>query len=145
MTTRLRERFVRVLGFLLGIKHKSFDEMAEEGRLIRINFLNNQIGKRAIDAPKEIWLVGAIKVSENKFDDIKARLINGETIRFKIPDFEPTQDYINFYYVVTTTNRFYIYASSDNFGPTNIDQSLMLVELKNAYSTEGLSSNLRYT
>ncbi len=117
--------------------------MAEEGRLIRLNFLNNQLKKRAIGTAKEIWLVGAIKVSENKFDDIKAKLIRGETIKFKIPDFDPTQDYINFYYVLTTTNRFYIYASNDNFDPTDIDQSLLLVELKTAYSTQGLSNDMR--
>jgi hypothetical protein len=102
MTTRFKERFVRVLGFLLGIKHKSFDEMAEEGRRIRLNFLNDQLKSRTIDPPKEIWLVGAIKTSEKKFDEIKARLIHGEDVKFKVPDFDPAQDYINFYYVITT-------------------------------------------
>lgn len=46
--------------------------MAEEGGLIRLNFLNNELKRRTIDPAKEIWLVGAIKTSEKKLDDIKA-------------------------------------------------------------------------
>jgi len=143
----MRKLFLKILAFLLGFKDESYEELEKKGRKMRLDMINKQIGNEIplnLDSIKEIYIVGAIEYSQTEMHAIRSKLLKSETHNFSFPNFDPSKDYINFYQVATYDNRYFIYASSDKGKLKDLNESLMMVEIKRKLPTEHLPADARY-
>jgi hypothetical protein len=135
---KLNEVFLRILAFMLGIKHESPEELARSGRKLKgesiINSVANRIHRENIES---IWRLGAIEYSDKKLAEIAEILRQGTQYEFSIPTtFNFEGDYIDFYQITTKDNRYFIYAMSDTYAISKGDGEMMFVEIKDRYSTD---------
>jgi len=141
----MRQLFLKVLAFLLGFKDESYEELEKKGRRIRQIMIGNQLRtKLGIYSIDEIYHMGSIEYSEADLRSIESKLLKGETPTFNFSEFSPSKSYINFYQIITTDRRYFIYAMSDNNTFKDVDNMLMTVELKRKLSTSHLPKEARY-
>jgi len=137
--------FLKVLAFLLGFKDQSPEEHAEGGRKIRLSMINSKLKTHIPpESIKEIYAVGAIEYSLDVMNDVKSMLLSGNVSKIDFPKFDPNKSYINFYQITTNDDRFYIYAMSDQHNFEELDDSLMMIEIKQKLPTSHLPSEARY-
>jgi hypothetical protein len=138
--------FLRILGFVLGIKHKTPEERAASGqRLITEAIIAASSSLVNSNDVRSIWRLGSIDFDVDLLNRSKRKLLNDEHVEFSaIENFDLKNDFIDFYQIETVNERYFIIALSDTFALSKENHAMFLIEIRDPYPTANLKISKRY-
>lgn len=142
----MRDLLLKILAFLLGIKHKTTAEHVIAGRKLTVQAIMKCVQPQLAENDiQDIWLLGAIEYSEDKLSYIKGLLTAGGEFQFSPPaNFDFKGNYIDFYQLSTKDNRYFILALSNTFALHKENSKMMFVAIERSYPTNKLEQSWNY-